>query len=113
MQDEFVNEFQQTRSIRNGLQYAWHGIAGVEYDLGKNIEVNVEAYYKYFSQLSNINQNKLYEDIAEFDQLMMYSKKTLSLNQDNHMNYFLLKYSKNRLFLWGVYCTDTIHGMAS
>ena len=48
VQDEFVNEFQQTRSIRNGLQYAWHGIAGVEYDLGKNIEVNVEAYYKYF-----------------------------------------------------------------
>ena len=48
VQDEFVNEFQQTRSIRNGLQYAWHAIAGVEYDLGKNIEVNVEGYFKYF-----------------------------------------------------------------
>ena len=104
VQDEFVNEFQQTRSIRNGLQYAWHGIAGVEYDLGKNIEVNVEAYYKYFSQLSNINQNKLYEDIAEFDQIDDVFKKDFIIESGQSYGIdFLLKYSKNRLFLWGVY----------
>ncbi|RCL75787.1 MAG: TonB-dependent receptor [Flavobacteriales bacterium] len=104
VQDNFVNEFQQTRSIRNGLQYAWHGIAGVEYDLGKNIEVNIEAYYKYFSQLSNINQNKLYEDIAEFDQIDDVFKKDFIIESGQSYGIdFLLKYSKNRLFLWGVY----------
>jgi opacity protein-like surface antigen len=104
VQDEFVNEFQQTRSIRNGLQYAWHAIAGVEYDLGKNIEVNIEGYYKYFSQLSNINQNKLYADIAEFDLIDDVFKKDFIIESGQSYGIdLLLKYSKNRLFLWGVY----------
>ncbi|MFM8242530.1 MAG: hypothetical protein ACKN86_06970, partial [Crocinitomicaceae bacterium] len=64
VQENFVNEFQQVKNTKNGLQYAWHAILGGEYDLGRNISLNVEGYYKYFSQLSNINQNKLYDDIA-------------------------------------------------
>jgi opacity protein-like surface antigen len=104
VQDDFVNEFQQTRSIRNGLQYAWHIIAGVEYDLGKNIEVNLEGYYKYFSQLSNINQNKLYDDIAEFELIDDVFKKDFIIESGQSYGVdLLLKYSKDRLFLWGVY----------
>ena len=104
VQDEFVNEFQQTRSIKNGLQIAWHAIAGMEYDLGKNIEVNIEGYYKYFSQLSNINQNKLYEDIAAFELIDDVFKKDFII--ESGISYgldLLIKYSKDRLFLWGVY----------
>ena len=104
VQDQFVNEFQQTRSIKNGLQYAWHIIAGFEYDLGKNIEVNIEGYYKYFSQLSNINQNKLYEDIAEFELIDDVFKKDFIIESGQSYGVdLLLKYSKDRLFLWGVY----------
>ena len=104
VQDDFVNEFQQTRSIKNGLQYAWHIIAGFEYDLGKNIEVNIEGYYKYFSQLSNINQNKLYDDIAEFELIDDVFKKDFIIESGQSYGVdLLLKYSKDRLFLWGVY----------
>lgn len=41
------------------LQKATHGVAGVEIDLTKNIELNIEGYYKDYNQLIQINRNKL------------------------------------------------------
>ncbi|MEJ6505666.1 MAG: TonB-dependent receptor [Crocinitomicaceae bacterium] len=104
VQDQFVNEFGGTRNVNNGLQYAWHGIAGVEIDLSKNITLNLEGYYKYFSQLSNINQNKLYDDVAAFELIDDVFKKDFIIESGQSLGAdLLLKYSKDRLFLWGVY----------
>lgn len=104
VQENFVNQFQSEKSIKNGIQYAWHAIVGAEYDLGKNISINLEGYYKYFSQLSNINQNKLYDDVSEFSQIDDVYKKDFII--EDGVSYgadLLIKYSKNRLFLWTVY----------
>lgn len=104
VQEQFINEFEQMKDTKNGLQYAWHAILGFEYDLGKNISVNVEGYYKYFSQLSNINQNKLYEDVAQFEQIDDVFKKDFILESGQSYGVdFLVKYNKDRWFLWGVY----------
>jgi hypothetical protein len=90
--------------VNNGLQYAWHAIIGTEYDLGNNLSINVEGYYKYFSQLSNINPNKLYEDIAQFEQIDDVFKKDFVIESGQSYGVdFLIKYSKDRLFLWAVY----------
>ena len=82
MQENLLMNF-NNQVYSNGLQYAWHGIAGVEYDLGKNIEVNVEATTNIFlnSKLIKINFTRTLPNLIR---LMMYSK-TLSLNQDNPM----------------------------
>ncbi|MCE2711825.1 MAG: TonB-dependent receptor [Cryomorphaceae bacterium] len=104
VQTTFVNQFLNSKEVKNGIQYAWHAIFGVEADLTKNLTLNVEGYYKYFSQLSNINQNKLYEDVAQFSNIDDVYKKDFII--EDGVSYgidFLLKYSKNRLFLWGVY----------
>jgi len=104
VQSTFVDQFQNERSVRNGIQYAWHAIGGFEYDLGKYITVNIEGYYKYFSQLSNINQNKLYEDLAQFAYIDdVYKKDFIIESGESYGVDLLLKYSKERLFLWGVY----------
>jgi hypothetical protein len=104
VQENFVNEFQQVKNTKNGLQYAWHAIVGGEYDLTRNISVNIEGYYKYFSQLSNINQNKLYEDIAQFATIDDVFKKDFILESGQSYGIdILVKYNKDRLFLWGVY----------
>ena len=104
VQSTFVTEFQNVKNTKNGLQYAWHAIAGVEYDLGKYASLNVEGYYKYFTQLSNINQNKLYEDISQFEQIDDIYKKDFILESGRSLGVdVLLKYNKDRLFLWGVY----------
>ena len=104
VQSNFINEFQQVNKVNNGLQYAWHAIIGTEYDLGNNLSINVEGYYKYFSQLSNINPNKLYEDIAQFEQIDDVFKKDFVIESGQSYGVdFLIKYSKDRLFLWAVY----------
>ncbi len=104
VQDVFTNEFQQEKTVQNGLQYATHAIAGVEYDLGNNVSINVEGYYKYFSQLSNINPNKLYEDVSAFNQIADVFKKDFIIESGQSYGVdFLIKYTKDRLFLWGVY----------
>jgi hypothetical protein len=104
VQETFVNSYQQERSPKNGIQYAWHGIGGLEYDFTKEFSLNLEGYYKYFSQLSNINQNKIYDDIAEFSEIDDIYKKDFII--EDGVSYgvdLLLKYSGQRLFLWGVY----------
>jgi hypothetical protein len=104
VQETFINEFQQVRDTKNGLQYAWHAILGGEYDLGKRITVNLEGYYKYFSQLSNINQNKLYDDVAEFSQIDDVFKKDFILESGQTYGVDLLvKYNYKGLFIWTGY----------
>jgi hypothetical protein len=104
VQEQFVNQFNVVKDMKNGIQYAWHAILGLEYDLTKHLSLNLEGYYKYFSQLSNLNQNKLFEDISEFSDIEDIYKKDFII--EDGVSYgvdVLLKYQKSRLFLWGVY----------
>lgn len=41
------------------LQKSYQAVAGFEVDLKKNLELNVEPYYKGFTQLLNLNRNKV------------------------------------------------------
>ncbi|MDX1941634.1 MAG: TonB-dependent receptor, partial [Saprospiraceae bacterium] len=43
---------------KDRLQKAFHGIAGLEADITKDIIINVEPYYKGFTQLISLNRNK-------------------------------------------------------
>jgi hypothetical protein len=104
VQEDFVTQFQNVKNTKNGLQYAWHAILGMEFDLGKYWSFNIEGYYKYFSQLSNINQNKLYDDISQFELIDDVFKKDFIIETGQSYGFDLLaKYSKDRLFFWAVY----------
>lgn len=105
VQSTFITQYQNEKNPTNGLQYAWHAIGGFEYDLTKKISLNVEAYYKYFSQLSNINQNKLYDDNdIQFSAIDDVFKKDFIIESGESWGAdFLVKYTDERLFLWGVY----------
>jgi hypothetical protein len=64
----------------------------------------VEGYLKYFPQLSNINQNKLYDDIVEFNDIPDVYKKNFIIESGKSYGVdFLLNIHKERLFIWGVY----------
>jgi hypothetical protein len=68
------------------------------------LSLNIETYYKYFPQLSNINTFKLYDDIADFSDKPDIQKKDFLIESGQSYGAdLLLKYSKNRIFLWGVY----------
>ncbi|TSJ42458.1 TonB-dependent receptor [Fluviicola chungangensis] len=104
VQQNFITESGKEKNPKNGIQYSWHAILGGELDLTKNLMLNVEGYYKYFPQLSNINTNKLYEDVSEFSKEDdVYKKDFLIESGKSYGVDVLLKYTLNRLFLWGVY----------
>jgi hypothetical protein len=48
-----------SQTSKDRIQRAFHGIAGVELDLNRHMSLNVEPYYKGFTQLISINRNKL------------------------------------------------------
>ena len=57
--EERVNKPGSNDRVDHRLQKANHAVAGFEFDLGPNIEVNVEGYVKQFTQLIAINREKL------------------------------------------------------
>lgn len=104
VQNSFTKPNGEVIDPRNGIQLAWHGVTGFEYDFTKNLTLNVEGYYKYYPKMSNININKVYEDIAANNNISDVEKKDFIIESGYAYGIdFLLKYSKNRLFLWGVY----------
>lgn len=104
VQEQFVTQNGNTRSPKNGIQYSWHGIVGSEFDLTKNLSLNIEGYYKYFPQLSNINVNKIYEDNDNFSKESDFLKKNFLIESGKSLGVdVLMKYTLNRLFVWGVY----------
>jgi hypothetical protein len=54
------------QEIKNEYQKAQHIVLGTEFDIGKHISINVEGYYKNFSQLFNINRNKILNTDPDF-----------------------------------------------
>ncbi len=104
VQENFTKPNGEVIQPEHGLQLAWHGITGFEYDFTRHLSLNVEFYYKYFPQLSNINLNKLYDDVFQFNEIDDVFKKDFIIETGYaYGTDVLLKYTKNRLFLWGVY----------
>ena len=57
--DEKFNKPNSEEEVSHRLQKAIHAVGGVEIDLSKKLQLNIEGYYKDFTQLININRNKL------------------------------------------------------
>ncbi len=104
VQSTITLENGKTIDVNSSIQYSWHGIIGTELDLGKYWSINLEGYYKYFPQLSNINQNKMYDDDANNTDIPDIKKKDFIIETGKSFGSdLLLKYNNNRLFIWGVY----------
>lgn len=53
-------------TMKGRLQKSQHVILGLEYDPIRQLSINVEGYFKNFSQLISINRYKMFEDEYEF-----------------------------------------------
>ncbi|MGI8893391.1 MAG: TonB-dependent receptor, partial [Bacteroidia bacterium] len=51
-------------NVDSKLQKARHAIAGFEVDLPYHFSLNIEGYIKEFTQLTNLNRDKIFEDNA-------------------------------------------------
>lgn len=106
----FTNEGGEVVEITHKLQKANHYIFGIEWDpidstqTWGNLEFTVEGYLKDFTQLTNINRNKLYEDTeANADKADILKKDFIIETGQAYGVDFVMKYTYKNFYLWTVY----------
>ena len=82
----------QGKNVNNNVQKAYHIIGGIEVDKG-NFEFTLEPWFKNFTQLLTINRYKLEPGDSDF---LIETGKAYGTD-------FTTKYTKNRIYFWGVY----------
>ena len=83
---------------KNKFQKARHLIAGVEYDISRRIDFQIEGYIKDFTQLTNINRNMTSKTDDEF---IIESGVAKGVDA-------LLKFKSKKLYIWAVYSIGII-----
>ena len=102
--DEFVLPDGTEKDIKNGLQKAWHAVGGFEFDLSKRMTLQLEGYYKWFDQMSNINSNKIFEDTDVNSQIDDVFKKDFIIESGQAWGGdVVLTYNSKKLYVWAVY----------
>ena len=90
---EKVFELNTKKPVNSKLQRSIQAIAGFEIDVTDNLDLNVEPYYKRFTQLISINRNKLLATDAD------YSTETGNAYGID----FSAKYQTKNVYLWLTY----------
>lgn len=102
-------EYFQDESINSKLQKSQHAILGAEVDLSQFVTLNIEGYYKNFSQLTNINRQKIYDENDFPDEPDLLNKDFIVETGDAEGIDLTLKYDNKRLYFWAVYSFAFIH----
>jgi len=90
--------------VTTKLQKAKHLIFGFEYDLGKRLTANVEGYIKWYDQLTNLNRNKVFDDVPQYSDKPDVLKKDFIIETGKAQGVDIsMKYDYRRLYIWLVY----------
>jgi hypothetical protein len=101
---EYKDKNNKTVSTNGVIQKARHIVAGFEFDLFKGMEIQVEAYQKYFTQMASVNRDKIFDDTPENADKLDANKKDFIMEQGEARGLdFTAKYERKRFYLWGVY----------
>jgi hypothetical protein len=107
--DNLPSEF-NGKPVNSKLQKCDQVVLGFEWDLTKNLFLNIEGYYKYYPQLTTLNRNKLYDDNSANKDKPDYLKKDFVIEQGDAEGVdFSLKYNTKNLNIWAVYSLGFIH----
>ena len=104
LQDEILNEDGSRTEVGAPLQLGRHAILGFEYDVTRYLNINLEGYYKWFNQLTNLNRNKLYDENKVGGEIPDALKKDFIVETGNAYGIdFSAKYEKKQLSVSMVY----------
>jgi hypothetical protein len=85
-------------------QKAEHFIVGMEVDLGRDIELNFEGFIKNFSQITNINRDKVYDDDEKnLDKPYYLKGDVIKETGKAYGGDASLKYEHKGMYIWAVY----------
>lgn len=90
--------------INSKLQKSRHAILGAEWDLNHNLSLNLEGYYKYFPQLTNINRFKIYDDNNPPEGATDVETKDFIIETGKSYGVdMVVKYDYKKIYFWVVY----------
>jgi hypothetical protein len=88
---------------KHALQKASHFILGSEIDISGKISLNIEGYYKIFSQLTNLNRNKIYDEDKNPEQPSLLKEDFILEKGDAYGVDMTVKYDQRKFYVWAVY----------
>jgi hypothetical protein len=105
LQEEFTDEDGNVKEVTHKLQKANHAIAGFEIDLSHSLNLNVEGYYKRFTQLTNTNRNQVFDetDDAAANEPDVLKKEYIIETGNAYGIDFSLKYAATHFNVWAIY----------
>lgn len=99
-----IPDFFDGKKVSTRLQKATHTIAGFEFDAGEYSSFNMEAYFKNFDQLTNINRNKIFDNTPEYQDKPEYQRMDFIIENGKAYGIDLLyTFDKKPFYLWVVY----------
>jgi hypothetical protein len=102
-EDDLQNTF-EGRNVSHRMQTAIHYIGGLEFDVGLHGEINVEAFYKDFTQLTNINRDKKFDNTAANQNKPERERVSYIIETGNAYGADIrYKYEYKNYYLWAVY----------
>ncbi len=100
----YTDQSGKVHQVTESLQKAWHAIFGFEYDIMKNLSLNVEGYLKDFTQTTNLNRDKLFDDDAAHANYPDAQKKDFIIETGKAYGVdFEAKYKYKHFYFWAVY----------
>ncbi|MCU0440929.1 MAG: TonB-dependent receptor [Bacteroidia bacterium] len=92
------------KNITHKMQTAIHYVGGFEFNVGNHGEINAEAFYKDFTQLTNINRDKQFENTPENAGVPDRLKQDYIIETGSAYGADITyKYEYKRFYFWAVY----------
>lgn len=98
------------KAVTHRMQTARHWVAGVELNVGQHGEINVEGFYKNFTQLTNLNRDKAYEDNEANASIPERLKTDFIIETGKAYGADIsYKYEFKRFYFWAVYSLTVVN----
>jgi len=90
--------------VTSKLQKAGHLVFGFDYSIRKRHVFNLEGFYKNFTQITNINRDKLFDDDEQNQDKPEKLRQDFIIERGNaYGGDISYKYDHKKLYIWAVY----------
>ncbi|MCB9246420.1 MAG: TonB-dependent receptor [Flavobacteriales bacterium] len=103
-------EYLGDQRVTHRMQTARHAVGGLEFDLNRHSEINSEVYIKDFTQVSNINRDKIFDDNTENSSKPEYLRKDFIVEEGQAYGFDVnYKYQNKVFYCWLVYSYNVVN----
>ena len=96
--------------VGHRMQKALHAVGGFEIDITDQSEINIETYIKNFTQIANINRDKIFDDNRENQSKPEYQRKDFIVETGVAKGFDVTyKFTGKQLYLWTVYSYNIVN----